>query len=352
MKEIKIGYILLIVSLILLGMGFLFLAKPNKNTSFFTKEWKTYVGEFVNNKEIEEYDEKDFYVKTFYSIKKLNTIKHTFYCPKDSGYIDINNYNSQITNNILTISYKDTDIEDIKTYIEDLSNQNNKKNIFVEGKVLENKITSIYVIHEISTLKENNLVEERMLFITNNDYSSYSVLEYKVINYKLSKNFLKQIELNYKIKYDKNTSCINNTCTFDYTNDSNIKKMISFQNNLMDYEEYSISKKDNSIISLMNVKEDSNNIEANTITIRILYNKYISIMSKISTLNPNISSEELNIDNKHIYKYKYPYNEDSKEYMTNYYYLIEDDLALEYNTISKENNGDELLEQLLNITIN
>ena len=352
MKKRNIAYLILIIGLILLGIGFLFLAKPNKTTSLFTKEWKTYVGEIVNNKEIEEYDEKEFYLHLFYSTKNGKTIKHSFYCPIDSGYIDINKYNSQITNNILSISYKDTDIEDIKAYINDLSNQNNKKNIFIEGKVLDNKITPIYLIHEISTLKENNLMEERMIFLTNNEYSSYSILEYKVNNYKLSKNILKQIESNYKIKYDKNTSCINNTCTFDYTNDSNIKKMISFQNNLIDFEEFSISKKDNSIISLMNVKEDNKNIDANTITISILYNKNISIMSKISSFNPNISSEELNIDDKLIYKYNYPYNEDSKEYTTNYYYLIEDDLALEYNIISKENNTDELIEKLLNITIN
>ena len=58
MKKRNIAYLILIIGLISLGIGFLFLAKPNKTTSLFTKEWKTYVGEIVNNKEIEEYDEE------------------------------------------------------------------------------------------------------------------------------------------------------------------------------------------------------------------------------------------------------------------------------------------------------
>ena len=352
MKKRKIGYLLLIIALFSLGIGFLFLVKQNKNTKFFTTEWKTYIGESLNNKKEEEYDLKEFYTNTFYSTKESKTIKHNFYCPIDSGYTEINQLNNNINNTIITIIYKEIDIENIEDYVNNLSNQNDKKDIFVEGKVIDNEITPIYMIHETSILKDNNISEERILLLTNNEYSTYSLLEYKIYNYKLSKYLIQKIERNYKLEYSNNFSCKDNTCIFDYSKDANINKKITIENSLKSFEEYSVSKKDNSIITLMNVKDNNKTIDSDTITIRILYNKKLNIKDKISFFNPNIVVEEVEINNKNLLKYNYKYNKDSKKYRTNYYYLIEDDLAIEYSIISKDDNTDKLVEQLLNITIN
>ena len=346
MKKRKTGYVLLFISILLIAFGLIYILLNSSSKYKNNEEWIIMYGEdFKTESNVYEKDtSKKWYVNSKGNEKD---IRYYFLISKEVSIDIIDLFNTYLSDGKITIKYENIEINNLTNYIEELYKKDKKEstNIMIKKQIRDN----MTILNEKSQKKDNYI--ENLYFFLDNKNNNYTVIEYSIINYQMSEKWIKNTIDGISYKEIDNIYSIcdkNKVCTIDFSNDKNISKKISFKINDKNMSERIAPRIDNYSTSIYNTTEEYNQ---ENIQILILYKKNMDVQADIDFDNPNKEVGKVRINDLEFSRYDIGLKKDTNLYISNYYYKINDHLALKLVAKTKTSDTESILKSIKDLKI-